>query len=294
MSEMKPDHTCFTARPAQRPIIVLTLACLIGAFILAFLPVWQGLLHTWLNSEDYSHGVFIVPISLAILWWRRDKLAAQPLSSSWWRFPWVVLAILLYLLGNQAEITTLASYSMLFFLVASVWFLFGKEVLRAASFPLFLLMFMIPIPAQIYTTLTVPLQLFVSKVSVGLAAQVGISIYREGNVIQLPGQSLQVVQACSGLRSIVSLLGLSLLFAYFTLKSNALRALLFMLGIPVAILVNIVRVLIMIIGFYYFHYDLSTETLHTVFGTAVFVIALLFIATIRGVLAHWDRATETK
>ena len=294
MSAIQPDHNCFTSRPKRRPALVLILACLVGAFALAYLPVWQALLHTWLSSEDYSHGIFIVPIALAILWWRRDSLAVQLVSSSWWRFPWVVLAILLYLLANQAEIATLASYSMIFFLVASVWFLFGSNVLRQASFPLFLLLFMIPIPDQIYTTLTVPLQLFVSKVSVGLAALIGIPIYREGNVIQLPGQSLQVVQACSGLRSIVSLLGLSLLFAYFTLKSNMLRTILFMSGAPIAILVNIVRVLIMIIGFYYFHYDLSGGTLHTVFGTAVFVIALLCIATIRGVLAHWDQAAVTK
>jgi exosortase A len=294
MSDIQSDYNSPASRPKLRPALALSLACLVASFTLAYLPVWQALLHTWLNTEDYSHGVFIAPIALAILWWRRDNLAAQPVSSSWWRFPVVVLALLLYLLGNQAEIATLSSYSMLFFLVASVWFLFGKDVLYAAAFPLFFLMFMIPIPEQIYTTLTVPLQLFVSKFSVGLAALIGIPIYREGNIIQLPGQTLQVVQACSGLRSIVSLLGLSLLFAYLTLTSNVLRTLLFLSGVPVAILVNVVRVLIMITGFYYFHYDLTGAKLHTIFGTVVFVVALLCIATIRGVLAHWDRAAKTK
>jgi len=164
----------------------------------------------------------------------------------------------------------------------------SKELL----FPLFLLLFMIPVPAQIYSKFTIPLQLFVSKSSVWIGAIMGLPIYREGNVIHLPNQTLQVVQACSGLRSVISLLLLSAVFGYFTLKANILRAVLFICGIPAAILVNIIRVLLLVLAFHYLNYDLTKGTIHTVFGMLIFILALIFLLGIKGLLCNWDLDTD--
>ena len=177
-------------------------------------------------------------------------------------------------------------------LAGLIIYFFGFQMFKELLFPLFLLLFMIPVPSQIYSTLTIPLQLFVSRVSAGIANLLGIPIYREGNVINLPEYTLQVVEACSGLRSMISLLTLSAIFAYMTLKSNLLRTLLFITGIPAAIAVNIFRVLLMIMAFYYFQYDLTQGSVHTVFGVVIFILALAIIAGMKGLLSFWDTSAD--
>ncbi len=200
----------------------------------------------------------------------------------------------MYLLGHLGEIATVASSSMVLVLAGLVIYFFGLQMFKELLFPLFLLLFMIPVPSQIYSTLTIPLQLFVSQVSAGIAGILGIPIYREGNVINLPEYTLQVVQACSGLRSMISLLTLSAIFAYMTLKSNTLRTILLLSGIPAAIVVNIFRVLLMIVAFYYFQYDLAEGSVHTVFGMVIFILALAIIAGMKGLLSYWDTSADPK
>jgi exosortase len=183
---------------------------------------------------------------------------------------------------------------MLFVIAGIIIYFFGFSVLKEMLFPLFLLVFMIPIPSQIYSSLTIPLQLFVSKCSAWIAGLFGIPIHREGNIIHIPDQVLQVVQACSGLRSMISLLTLSAVFGYFTLKSNLLRTILFFIAVPVSIVVNIVRVLIMIIEEHYFKYGLTEGGGHTLFGLAIFALALILIALCKGVLSKWDTSIQKK
>ena len=181
---------------------------------------------------------------------------------------------------------------MVMLIGSTVLYILGKEMLRKLVFPLFLLLFMIPVPAQIYSSLTIPLQLMVSKASVWVAGLVGLPVYREGNVIHLPDRTLEVVQACSGLRSMVSLLTLSVVFGYLTLRSNVLRSILFISGIPAAVLVNVVRVMVLVMAFHYLNYDLTKGTPHTVFGIAIFGLAILLVAIIKGSLSHWERSSK--
>ncbi len=273
-------------------LLVMFLALV--SFLLAFSPVWKNLFHVWATSEDYSHGFFIVPITLLIIWQKRTELANSTAHPSWLIFPLVLVSVFIYIFAHLAGIATVSSYSMILFLISSTWFLYGRNVLQIIIFPLFLLFFMVPAPAQVYATLTIPLQLLVSKASVWLTSLMAVPILREGNIIHIPEHTLEVVQACSGLRSMVSLLGLSVLFAYFTLRSNLLRTLLFLSGVPVAIAVNIVRVVAMIIALHFYSVDLTAGALHSFFGTAIFVLALILVAILRGVLAHWDTITEIK
>ena len=149
-------------------------------------------------------------------------------------------------------------------------------------------------PSQVYSILTIPLQLFVSKISVALAAFLEVPIYREGNVLYLPDKTFQVVQACSGLRSMISLLTLSLILGYFTLRSNSLKIVLFFSGIPVAVLVNIVRVSLLVLAFYYLGLDLTSEGIHTVFGMLIFLLALISIVGFKVLLSFWDKKITDK
>lgn len=281
-------------KPKLAPTRIWLAAILMASFILAYLPVWKSLVGTWLTSDEYSHGFFVIPLSLYIVWRKKPKLVETTVIPSRWGLAFVIFSLLLYLFARFAEIATVASFSMVALIAAVIVYLCGFAILREIAFPLMFLLFMIPVPAQIYSALTVPLQLFVTKASVWIAAHLTIPVYREGNVIHLPGQTLEVVRACSGLRSMISLLTLSAILGYFTLTSNFLRLILFFSGIPAAIAVNVIRVLVLMITFHYFTLDLTSGTTHTVFGLFIFILALIFILAIKGVLSNWDTHSIAK
>ena len=257
--------------PTWQAIAVLVL------FVIAYFPVWKSLLGTWSNSEDYSHAFLIMPISLYLVWGKKERLREIPVSVSKAGLVLLFFSLLLYLLAFFGKITTVASFSLVVTMVALVWSLFGLEVVKVLLFPLFFLLLMVPIPSQIYSASTIPLQLFVSKASTFIAMALDIPVFREGNVLHLPERTLQVVEACSGLRSIISLFTLSVVFGYISLRSNVNRALLAVAALPVAIFINIVRVLAMLIAFYCFNVDLTSGSLHTYFGLVIFIIALILL-----------------
>ena len=254
-----------------------------GTFLAAYFPVLIGLVLLWANSDDYSHGFAIVPMALFILWQKRETLYNAPVRGSWVGLLIATGSLLVYIIARKGEMQTFASVSMIFFLWGTVIFLFGYQIFKACLFPLLILFFMIPVPAQIIAALTIPLQLLVTDASVWLASLFGVPIISEGNVINLPQKTFQVVQACSGLRSIMAMLTLGAFLAYFTLRSNVLRGILFLFAIPIAIAVNIFRVFVLVVVFHSLSIDLSEGTLHTVMGLAIFGIAFgLFLLASKG------------
>jgi exosortase len=291
---MSPSHS--NNDPGNPSAFYLThralLGLLLGSFALAFLPVWKRLIEAYFSSGDHSHGLFIIPICAYLVWQKREILKRTPIKGSLFGLPLVIFSLLVYVFSHYAEILTLSSLSMVMAIGSALLFTLGRKMLKLLVFPLFLLLFMIPVPAQIHSSLTIPLQLMVSEGSAWVSSLIGLSVYREGNMIHLPGRSLEVVQACSGLRSMASLLTLSVVYGYLTFRSNVLRALLFASGIVVAIFVNVVRVLVIVMAFSYLEFDLTTETAHTVIGVAIFPFAILLVAIIRGVLSPWEQPTE--
>lgn len=267
----------------------LFLLLLGGAFLAAFYPVWASLVNVWANSDDYSHGFAILPLVGYILWGRRDRLRAAARPGSAVGLVLATGALLLYLLARIGEILTLAPLAMVLFLAGAVLYLSGFTVLRECAFPLLLLLFMIPLPEQIYAALTLPLQLVVTRISVTLISWGGIPVINDGNVIHLPAQSFQVVEACSGLRSLTSLLLLGAVLGYFTLRSGLLRLLLFSAALPVAILVNIARVVVLMVASYFFSLDLTEGTPHTLLGLGVFALALGLLLLLQKGLVRWER-----
>lgn len=267
----------------------ILLTALVGTFVLSYLPVWEKLVSAWSSSEEYSHGFLIIPICLCILWRKRDEIRGIPARPSSWGFGLVLLGQAIYIVAHLAKIVTVASVSMLLVLIGVVIYLYGYSVLKAVLFPLFLLLLMIPVPSQIYSSLTIPLQLFVSKTSVWLVSCFGIPVYREGNVIFIPEHTMQVVQACSGLRSMISLLTLSAILGYFSLRSDFLRSMLFIAAVPVSILVNIMRIMLLVLSLYWLDLDMTRGWVHTVVGILVFTSALILLGIATGVFSQWEK-----
>jgi exosortase len=274
----------------QLPLLIT----LVLSFILVYFPVWKGLILTWYSSDDYSHGFFIIPVVIYSLWQKREDLVRLPVHSSSFGLVLLVISLILYILATYAEIKTGATLAMIVSIVGVVLFLYGFALFREILFILLFLLFMIPVPAQIYSAMTTPLQLFVSQVSVWFVMLFGLPVFREGNVIHLPEHTLEMVQACSGLRSLMSLLTLSAIISYFTLRSSWLRLFLLFSAVPAAIIVNIIRVSIMILAFYCFDLDLTQGTVHTIFGTIVFTLAIALVFLVKGVLSFWDRSVIEK
>ena len=263
-------------------------------FIIVFFPVWKQLIQLWLNSDDHSYGLFILPISIYIIWQKKDIIRKIPVESEKSGIILVIISLLMYTLSKFADVLTLAPVSMVLFVFGAVLFIFGIQMVKELLFPLCFLFFMVPVPAQIYSAMTIPLQLLVTKASVFTASLFGIPLYREGNVIHLPERTLQVVQACSGLRSLVSLLTLTAVFGYLSLRSNVLRVALFISGLPVAVFVNILRVLLMIMAFHFMNLDLTEGSIHSIFGMVIFIVALIIIALIRKVLGYWEKSAANE
>lgn len=284
----QPDKFSEPFKKTEHIKFVLLLGFSIFLYILLYYPVWKNLFVTWYNSEDYSHGFFIIPISAYIVWKKKNDIKNINSKPSWLGLILVLFSLILYLFSYVAEISTMASLSPILVLTGAIIYFYGFRMLKELSLPITFLLFMVPIPDQLFSQLTIPLQLFVTKISVWFSDLLGIPIYREGNIIHLPGQTLQVVNACSGLRSILSIMPLAAILGFFTLNSNLLRSLLFLSGIPTAVIINIIRVMLLVLVFHYMDFDLTVGTPHTILGIVVFFMALSILLLLKELLSKWD------
>jgi exosortase A len=260
---------------------------LLSTLIVAYFPVLKSLVSFWTNSDEYSHCFIILPIAAYMVWQNKDILTTIRRESSWLNIVPLILTLILYVLTRYMNILTIAALTFPLTIAALTWFLYGAKVFRAAAFPLFFLFLMVPIPNQFYSSITIQLQLIVSKVSAALGAMLGIPILREGNVIHLPGLTLEVVQACSGIRSLITLITLCLIVAYFGFTSKLPKLMIIVSAIPIAVIVNIIRVLLMIFAYHYFQYDLTADPVHTYLGIGVFAMAFGLILMVYKGLLFW-------
>ncbi len=197
----------------------------------------------WYIDENYSHGFLIPFISGYILWQRKDSIKTADYVPSNLGFLLVIIGLGLYLVGTVAGETFTMRTSMLIVLAGAIVFGYGFGLFKTISFPFFYLVFMIPLPYLLYDSIAFPLKLFVSKYSVDFLGVIGVPVLREGNVIHLVSTTLEVADACSGIRSIMSLLALSAALAYFSQTGWLKRTVLIALAIPIALFANSIRVI---------------------------------------------------
>jgi exosortase len=255
--------------------------------VLIYLPVLADLVLDWYEDPNYSHGFLIIPVSVWFIWRQRSELAQVQAESSNWGLAGVVVALAIFIVGTAGAEYFSVRFSFVLLLTSLTLYFFGWRFLKKTWFAFFFLLFMIPIPYVIYYSLTFPMQLFASKIaSFGLGA-IGLPLVRLGNVLHLPGgQALEVAEACSGLRSIVSLLALGALFAYFTQQNRVKALILFCSTIPIAILGNVLRISFTTIGSYAISDQFVEGTLHEMAGMLVFMFSLVMLV-IFGSLLKW-------
>jgi exosortase len=251
--------------------------------IIANYPILSHLVWQWANDEDVGHGFFVPLVAGYIAWQRRDQITALDLRPNWWGAAIMMWAVLQGYLGILVAELFIQRTSILISLVGLLLLIGGTRLIRVLAFPLFLLPFMIPIPSVIYNELTFPLQLFASSMAESALTLINIPVYRDGNILHLASQDLSVAEACSGIRSLLSLTFLSLVYAYFFDRKVWMRGALLIGSIPLCILANSARVTITGIlsevstslaqGFY-----------HEVEGWIIFIIDLVMLIALDWVM----------
>ncbi len=261
------------------------LAWLAALLVILYAPVLSYMANEWVRDEDMGHGVFVPVVAAWIVWQKREELLRLPVKPNYWGLLLVIWGGLQLALGTLGVELFVSRTAFLVSLVGVVLMLCGTAVVRLLLFPLFLLVFMIRIPAIIYNQITFPLQLLASRIAETALALIGVPVLREGNVLELASQRLSVVEACSGIRSLLSLSFLALVYGHFFEKRLWLRALLLAFTVPIAILANSFRVTLTGILSEYKR-EWSEGFFHSFEGWVIFMVALgMLIAAHR--LTNW-------
>ncbi len=217
--------------------------CLVWRLLaVCYAPILYRLGVQWATDENMGHGFFVPVIAGYIAWQRRDLLLATPPKPSRWGLVLVVWAGLQALAATLGAELFTARLAFVMALFGVVLYMGGRQWLKILLFPLLLLLFMIPIPQILYARLTLSLQMLASELGEILIGWMGIPVIRTGNLLQLPSQTLDVADACSGIRSLLSLGFLSLVYAYFMDKRPWMRWALLIATVPIAIGANAIRV----------------------------------------------------
>ena len=249
-------------------------ALLVAVVVALYAPVLVRLVRQWYNDPDYSHG-FIVPfLSAYLIWQRREKLAQVLRRPSNWGLVLVVFSLGLLFLGSLGAELFLTRVSIIGTICGLIVYFSGWRLLRAMEFPLAFLLFAIPIPVLIYNEIVFPLQFFASRFATGCLEALNLfPIMREGNVLIMPGMRLEVVEACSGIRSLMSLLALAAGYGYLAEKSIPVRWFLFLAMVPLAIISNGTRVMITALMTNYIGPQAAEGFMHLFSGWVIFVVA---------------------
>jgi exosortase len=248
-----------------------------GTFLLLYWPVILRLVEDWSNDDNCSHGFLIVPLALYFLWERRTRLAALPVRPSLLGLGVVLAGLAMLLVGLLGAELFLTRASMIVVLAGAVLFVLGWPALRLLAFPVLFLVLMVPIPAIIFNQIAFPLQLLASRAGEVTLATLGIPVLREGNVITLAHTALEVAEACSGIRSLISLLTLGIVYGYFTDPRPPVRTLIALSTIPIAIIANAARVAGTGIAAHYYGPEAAEGFFHTFSGWIVFLVAFLMV-----------------
>jgi exosortase len=262
--------------------------------ILAVLVLWLygtvlvRLVVQWCEDPNFSHGFFVPLFSAFVVWRDRDRIARIVPLPSGTGLLLLGFAMLLLVVGQMGAELFLARFSLLLMLASLIVLFLGWNFLRAVLFPWAFLLLMIPIPAILYNQITFPLQILASKLAAAVLALLGVPVLREGNVITLPTMALEVAEACSGIRSLMSLITLAIIYGFIVEKQLWIRCVLVIAAVPIAVIANSVRIIGTGLLVQYRNAAAAEGYFHSSWGWLVFVISLLMLYALhRMIRALW-------
>jgi exosortase len=261
---------------------MLGLIILISMLIVVYWPILTVLCHEWINYDNNSHGILVPFISLFIIWRERHIIDLSESRTSYIGLGLLVASLIAYVLGYSGKINVLPRVALVTTIIGIVWYNYGKYIFLKIAFPLLFLYFMIPLPVSLEAVVSFKLQTWVTQISSAILTALSIVVFREGNILHFASCSLEVAEACSGIRSLTAYIMLGCLFGYIMKGSLLKRSIMVLIAIPLAIIVNIIRVVGTGILANYYGSIIARGFLHEFSGIVVFFLGfLLFFLTYR-------------
>jgi exosortase len=253
---------------------VAAVAAVAVSIVCLYATTLSSLVRQWASDDDFSHGFFVIPLAGYFLWQRRTAFLEAPARPSVVGLLLVAASLLVFIAGRFGAELYLTRVSLIGVLAGTVLFLGGWQRFRIAIFPLAFLLLMVPLPSIIFNQITFPLQGIASRAGEAVIATAGVPVLREGNILHVPGRALEVVEACSGIRSLMSLLMLAIVLGYFTERRTGARVAIALAAVPIAIIANAARVAGTGLAAYWISPAAAEGFFHTFSGWMVFVVAL--------------------
>jgi exosortase len=269
---------------------VLLAAC----FGFLYQHVISRLIYDWIIDENYSHGFLIVPIALYFIWERRNRLKDAARVPSWLGLVVVLGSVAVLLAGILGSELFLTRISILGTIAGVILFLFGWKYLKILLLPIAFLLLMIPVPAIIFNQIAFPLQLLASRFGEMALSAVLIPVLREGNIIKLANTTLEVAEACSGIRSLISLLTLGIVYGYFVDSRIWVRVILVIGTIPIAIAANGIRVAGTGIAAHIYGPEAAQGFFHSFSGWIIFIAAFFMMFFLHRIIVWFAPAHRKK
>jgi exosortase len=268
---------------------------LLGAVLVAsFWPILVSIYGSWFDERSYmEHGILVIPAAAYMAWAKRDKLAAVPIRRSRWGVALLAWGALQALLGEVGQWVWVSRTAFLISLVGCIALVYGFQMVRELAYPLGTLILMIAPPNFIFETLTLRLQLLASRLGAAALEALGYSVLREGNILEMVGIKLSVEEACSGIRSLVAIVFMCVLYNYFFVDKKSMRIWILACAIPIAILGNAARIVATGIAGQYNHAWVSGAT-HEAFGYVSVVVAAIGCIGVHLALLRFEKMRETR
>jgi exosortase len=267
---------------AQMSLWKISLIVLLVGWI--YSPIVGKLASQWWHDPNFSHGFFVPAFALYVLWEQRARLRVLPRKPSWAGLAMLAVALATLIIGVLGAELFLSRVSLLFVIAGLVVFFLGWRYQRAILFPWAFLLLMIPVPSILFNQITFPLQLFASKAAATVLPWLGVPVLREGNIIQLPAMPLEVAEACSGIRSLLSLGTLAIIYGYLLEKRNLVRVALALAAIPIAVVANSSRIVGTGLLVQYWDPEKAEGFFHMFSGWLIFVVSLAMLFAVHRIL----------
>jgi exosortase len=260
-----------------------------AATVLALLAWLYGsilarLFGQWMNDPNFSHGIFVPAFALFVLWQDRKRLMEIESAPSWSGLALIVIGLVMLLLGVLGAELFFSRSSLLVLLAGLIVLFQGWSMFRAVLFPWAILILMIPIPNLLLQKVTFPLQMLASKLSSDFLPLCGVPVLREGNVIVLPAMPLEVAEACSGIRSLLSLVTLAIIYGYLMDKRTWVRVGLAVSAVPIAVAANGFRIFGTGLLVQYWDPDKAQGFFHLFSGWLIFVVSLIMLFALHRII----------
>ena len=262
---------------------------LLAALFFLYWPFLVKLVADWGTDDNYSHGYFIPALTLYFIYHIRDKLREIPIKPSFFGLFIIVAGLAQLVVGKIGSEFFLQRTSLIVVLYGLVLFFLGWTYLRKLFMPLSYLFFMVPLPAIIWNKIAFPMQLFASSLTEKVVYGLGIAIYREGNVLHLAETTLEVVAACSGLRSLMTMFALSAALAFLSSFSKWKKIVLFLSAAPIAVIANILRLSGTAVLASQYGSEVAQGFLHEFSGIFVFLLGLVMLVAVNALLMKTER-----